>query len=48
MQHVFLASLVISPLLVFRGVSLVLDVGVFDITTCEALPDAFVELWAGE
>lgn len=30
-----------------RGVTLILDIGVIDINTCEPLSDAFVELWAG-
>ncbi|KAJ3472767.1 hypothetical protein NLI96_g13263 [Meripilus lineatus] len=30
------------------GVKLILDIGVIDVTTCEPLNDAFVEIWSGE
>lgn len=30
------------------GVKLILDIGVLDVTTCEPLPDAFVEIWSGK
>lgn len=30
------------------GVSLILDIGVLDVTTCKALPNAQVEVWQGK
>lgn len=35
------------PTLYHSGVKLILDIGVLDVTTCEPLPNAFVEIWSG-